>query len=391
MKVIPSLLFSVLLSFILNSCSDHENYSDSKAEKRPFNGSYSGDYLDKVAFPIGGIGAGMICLEGTGSISHVSVRNKMDFFHEPYSFAALCIKGDKNVAKVLEGPVPDWKKFGMPRTGRGADRSSYGLPRFDNSEFLARFPFGTVSLADPEIPLQVKIVGWSPFIPGDEDNSSLPLGALEYHFKNESGKPVEAVFSYNTKNFIKTDDNTHFRSSQKDGIGKAKNGFKLWQKGTKEHPEREGAFAVYVNDNNVVVNHCWFRGGWWDPVTMTWKNIEEGRLPARAPINESSPGASLSLPFSLEPGKEKTIRLMFSWYVPHTDIKTGQDVKNTSNGACCVTKTYVPWYAGKFKNIEEVIDYWTGNYDELQQKSKVFSKTFYDTNLPAEVTEAVAG
>ncbi|MBN1766244.1 MAG: hypothetical protein JW860_13370 [Sedimentisphaerales bacterium] len=30
-----------------------------------YNGPYTGTNLNRVAFPIGGIGAGMICLEGT--------------------------------------------------------------------------------------------------------------------------------------------------------------------------------------------------------------------------------------------------------------------------------------------------------------------------------------
>ena len=106
-----------------------------------------------VAFPIGGMGAGMVCLEGTGAISHVSARNQMDFFNEPYSFAALCIKGKENVAKVLEGPVPDRKVFGGPGTGNGTGRASYGLPRFEKAVFNARFPFGMIKLQDKEIPL----------------------------------------------------------------------------------------------------------------------------------------------------------------------------------------------------------------------------------------------
>ena len=40
---------------------------------------YTGEHLNKVAFPLGGMGAGMICLEGTGAFSHVSVRGHMDF------------------------------------------------------------------------------------------------------------------------------------------------------------------------------------------------------------------------------------------------------------------------------------------------------------------------
>ena len=50
---------------------------------RDYNGPYAGANLNRVAFPIGGIGAGMFCLEGTGAISHMSVRNRMEVFHEP--------------------------------------------------------------------------------------------------------------------------------------------------------------------------------------------------------------------------------------------------------------------------------------------------------------------
>ena len=54
-----------------------------QGEKRIYNGAYHDEYLSRVAFPIGGIGAGMFCLEGTGAISHMSVRNKPEVFHEP--------------------------------------------------------------------------------------------------------------------------------------------------------------------------------------------------------------------------------------------------------------------------------------------------------------------
>ena len=69
-------------------------------------GEYTGEHLNRVAFPLGGMGAGMICLEGTGALSHVSLRNKPEVFHEPCTFAAISVKGQTNVARVLEGPVP---------------------------------------------------------------------------------------------------------------------------------------------------------------------------------------------------------------------------------------------------------------------------------------------
>ena len=82
---------------------------------RPYNTPYTGENLNRIAFPIGGIGAGMFCLEGTGAISHLSVRNRPEIYNEPALFAALSVKGLTNGAKVLEGPVPTWKLFGPPR------------------------------------------------------------------------------------------------------------------------------------------------------------------------------------------------------------------------------------------------------------------------------------
>ena len=100
---------------------------------REFNGLYEGANLNRIAFPIGGMGTGMYCLEGYGAISTMSVRHKMEFFNEPTCFAAVCVLGDKpeqNIARVIEGPIPDWKYFGQAETGNGATGRTYGFPRF---------------------------------------------------------------------------------------------------------------------------------------------------------------------------------------------------------------------------------------------------------------------
>src|ERR1700740_1086983 len=59
---------------------------------RPYNTPYTNDHLARIAFPIGGLGAGMFCLEGTGAISHMSVRNSPDVFHSPLAFGACAVR-----------------------------------------------------------------------------------------------------------------------------------------------------------------------------------------------------------------------------------------------------------------------------------------------------------
>ena len=375
---------------------------NSTTEGRPFNTVYKGQNLNRVAFPIGGMGAGMFCLEGTGAISHMSVRNRPDVFNEPGIFGAICVKDLPYGAKVLEGPVPDWKKFGRPDAGNGSMGSIYGLPRFHYAEFETKFPFGIISLADKDLPLKTTITGWSPFIPGDEDNSGLPAGAMEYSFTNTGTKSLEAVFSFNARNFMAIED-------EKGSIKKIDNGFVLSCNGTKDKPHLLGDFAIYTNDPHTIVDHCWFRGGWFDPLTITWETIRGGNLKSTAPVEEGAPGASLYVPFTLLPGQTKKVQLMTAWYVPVTNIRIGDDVpqeetNNIQQGQCFTSDalgvdiadksytagTYKPWYSKRFKDVYDVAAYWQQQYEVLYKKSSLFKDAFYASTLPPEVVEAVA-
>lgn len=354
---------------------------------------YRGEYLNHVAFPIGGMGAGMICLEGTGHLSHFSVRNKPGVFQEPWLFSAVCIKERKNICRVLEGPVPKCKIFGRPNAGSGLGRTTtYGLPRFADAVFQARFPFGRVGLKDPAIPLKVEITGWSPFIPGDADDSSLPAAGLEYTFRNQSRKAVKAVFSFHSKNFLAA-------GTGGDSVQETRNGFILNQAGTDEKPWQEAAFYAAVAGSRAAVNYHWFRSGWFDAETMVWKEIEAGVPFSRPPVQEGSPspGASIYAPLDIPPGKSETVILLLCWYVPFTDIRIGKDPGEADAADCECEKerdrklpTYQPWYAGKFSGVAELSEYWRNNYERLKEKTLDFTDCFYDTNLPPEVVEAVS-
>ncbi|MGZ8554528.1 MAG: GH116 family glycosyl hydrolase [Chitinophagaceae bacterium] len=377
--------------------SDHKEY----LPKRQYNGPYTGEYLNRIAFPIGGLGAGMFCLEGSGAISHMSVRNKPEIFNEPGWFAAICIKGQKNVAKILEGPVPDWKKFGLSGAGNGLGGATTGLPHFQKAVFKTRFPFATIDLTDNDVPMNVQLIGWSPFIPGEDDNSSLPVGAIEYKFTNKSTATTDAVFSFNAKNFLKIENGTN-------SIHSLTKGFVLHEQGTKEKI-LPSSFAIFTDEGEAVIDHCWFRGGWWDPVTMVWNAVKNGEVKTVAPVESGAPGASLYVPFTLAPGKSKTIKVMMAWYTPESEITFGKMGDRKENcdpdSGCCGSpdvlnldkydknfdgKFYKPWYSSRFNSMKEVCDSWKENYNELKRKSGLFSNAFYASSLPAEVIEAIA-
>ena len=273
------------------------------AASRDYNDAYTGEHLGRVAFPLGGTGAGMVCLEGTGALSHVSVRNRPEVYNEPMTFSSIQMegkKGERTLVRVLEGPVPKWKAFGTPGSGNGLGGTSFGLPRFRSARLLARFPFATVQMAEGGLPLEVELTGWSPFTPPSPDESSLPVAALEYRFRNPTAEPVKAVYSFHARNFMAT-------GSGGDGVGAAEGGFVLRQEGSEEKPWDEGAFAAFVDERDAKVNCRWFRGGWFDPLTQLWNELERGETPERAPVvsggddGPPSPGGSLAVPISLGP------------------------------------------------------------------------------------------
>jgi uncharacterized protein (DUF608 family) len=391
MKAFKFVFLSFFVSVFLGSCDSNKPIA---VKNHSYNDSYSGSTLNRIAFPIGGIGAGMFCLEGTGAISQMSVRNRPDVFNEPCMFAAISLKGIKNGAKVLEGQVPDWKKFGPPNTGNGSNGTSWGLPRFESAKFLARFPFAYIDLVDKELPLEVHLKGWSPFIPNDADNSSLPTGAIEYSFKNTGNSELDAVFSYNSKNFMRQTGGrgapgTVVRPPSKLSIKPVTNGFVLSQEGPAEAPNDQGDFAIFTNEPNTVVDYCWFRGGWFDGLTMAWNTILNGEVKRNPPIDMGSPGASLFVPFKLKPGETKVIRIMMAWYVPNTTLKSGRDPEPLPEVVSGETN-YKPWYTSKFKDILGVVDFWAATYEDLLGKSEKFKDAFYASTLPPEVIEAVA-
>jgi len=356
----------------------------------------TGKQTHQIAFPLGGLGAGMVCLEGHGALGSVSLRHHPEPFNTPAVFAALCLKGKGGRAVLLEGPLPDYKVFGPHTfagfTGGKVSTRTAGLPRFSTCSFEAVFPFSKVTLSDKTLPVRVEIGGWSPFVPADADNSSLPVASLEYTFTNESAEPVEAVFSFNAENFM------HFKKSPQDPtdrvfgstqVRKTERGFILCQDGTKEEFWQKGCFCVQADSPGATVNPAWFRGGWFDSLTMAWKDVESGECINREEVGPEnpSPGGSLFVPVSVEPGASKTVRLLLSWYVPHSHVRTASPCDFQSDSP---KDYYRPWYSERFKNIEELTNWWVESYEDLRSRSERFAECLSAMTLDPAVKDAVS-
>jgi uncharacterized protein (DUF608 family) len=352
--------------------------------------AFTGEELDQIAFPMGGLGAGMMCLEGAGSLTHVSIREKPVIQNQPGIFAAISIRGPGTVARVLEGPVPKWKLYERRHACSGDAPMGTGLPRYAKATFRAHFPFARIDLEDPALPLAARITGWSPFEPGDPDNSSLPVAGLEYTFTHNGDEELDAVFSFNARNFVPavTDEWNQGPEAARSTRG-TPDGFVFYGGAWPKAQQQEAWFAAAVDDPALKVNLAWFRGRWFDPQTMAWRDVEQGAAYDRpVPTEGRQPvGATLFVPFHILPGQTKTIRVRLAWYAPTTRLR---EIAPAVEGAGQPSDYYQPWYSGRFAGIDEVSAYWRDHYTSLRQAAQRFSDCFFDSSLPPEALDAAA-
>lgn len=368
--------------------SERRNCADSSGQ-RAFNSPYEYPFTDRIAFPLGGMGAGMICLEGNGGLSKFCLRHWPELERECRVFSALAILGRPELARVLEGVVPAWKL--APQFPGPEQNSCWGLPRFRTASFNTRFPFGTVRLEDRDIPLAISLCGWSPFVPGDADSASLPVAGLEYRIENRSQDVIDAVFSFNSENIL-TDAGNRLKPAsvnRPDRITAIPGGFILCNSGDEDRPWTEGYLAAWVSDSHVTVNHAWA----FDSLSFLWRQFAVGAHDGRPPLeNQPATGASIFVPFKLSPGAVKTVTVHFAWYVPNSNLFEPQKAFKDGKRISCPRppQNYRPWYAARFSGISDVAQYWQENYEILKRDTHLFSSALQDSTLPPEIVEAVA-
>lgn len=352
---------------------------------------YQGENLEQIAFPLGGTGAGMFCVEGSGSLGSMSFRNAPDIFHEPCTFSALYVKQkEKSCARVLEGPVPRHKVFGTKGTlsGLAANHNfgkTYGLPRFSENSFRGEFPFAYLEFQEDEVPLEVSLTAFSPFLPLKPDDSCLPAATLIYTFKNNTDTAAEGIYSFNTFNFMLPEERKWYPVNHPEEVqGKVERiDAGLLLRGSESHP---GECLVCVDDRDVISHNDWFQGAWFDTLTMRWKEIAAGNVNSACRGDGKSPGGTLAVAFRLEPGEKKSIPVHLAWHVPHSDLRIGDETE----AASAEKATYRPWYSAVYKNAAQVMDYYRTEYDRLYESSDRFREALFASDLPQEALEALA-
>ncbi|MBV8931494.1 MAG: hypothetical protein JO285_02875, partial [Kutzneria sp.] len=146
---------------------------------------YAGDDLRHIGMPVGGGGCGQVYLGGDGQLWYLDLDNGPP---PPGTTGS----GD-NYAK----PHTQFSPFGHGFVLRTTTTDGQTVRRVDGTgfadvAFTGQYPLGTVDYRAADCPVSVRLEAFSPFVPGEVEDSTLPLTVLAYTLTNTSAKPVTA-------------------------------------------------------------------------------------------------------------------------------------------------------------------------------------------------------
>ena len=141
---------------------------------------YQGADLHKIGMPIGGICAGQLYLGGDGKLWHWDVFNRRD------------PTGAAHYATPLEPASPLDQGFALRVTHAGkSEERALDVAHWPDTSFIGEYPMAFVEYRASDFPITVALQAFSPFIPLETDDSSLPATVLEFTVKNMSTAVVE--------------------------------------------------------------------------------------------------------------------------------------------------------------------------------------------------------
>jgi uncharacterized protein (DUF608 family) len=332
---------------------------------------YDREHIYKIALPVGGIGTGTVSLGGRGNLQDWEIMSRPAKGYNPGSgrnnsafFTLYTEVGGKKDLRLLEGPVPFYEYEGSS----GAISTNHGLPRFKEASFEAAYPFGQVNLKTPQIPVNVKIRTFNPLIPGDIENSSIPIAVLDFELTNTSDKKIPFSICGTLQNSI--GNKNSFREEQ--GIS----GIFFTSGAPEKNADQWGDISMICSSKaSVSYRTAWLPERWGSSILDFWNDLSaDGKLDNRTDDKPNRPMASLANSDVLLAKEKRTIRFLITWYFPNRSAWAKEHLKN--------------FYSTKYSSSWDVALKTIPLLKQLENKTLEFVTAFCNAGIPPEVKEA---
>jgi non-lysosomal glucosylceramidase len=360
---------------------------------------YTGRNCFEISLPLGGIGTGCIGLKGNGALVDWEIFNRPNKNSlQGYShFAVKAMQGDRLVdARVLHGdigtPYDGHRYHGIGSAGphQGVGRNTLaGLPHFAGQTFTGEYPFAEIEFDRGSFPAEVRLLAFNPFIPLNDKDSTIPGAFFEITLTNRMSEAVDyTVCGVLTSPYSQAD--THPEMMAQGGVSV----MKISSEKETDDPTL-GHLCLATDCEEITFQRNLFRGSWFDQMNTYWNEFcATPRFADRLygedykiPVNNWMPLESslLAAHVTLQPGEERTVRFLISWYYP---VFTNYwNPANSSNAPDEVEdlEGFNKWrnyYAELFASGESVAWYAFEHWNRLKEESMMFKNALYACSMP---------
>lgn len=270
-----------------------------------------------------------------------------------------------------------------------------GFPHFEKVTFKGEFPIAQLQFEHGHFPGKITMEAFNPFIPTNENDSSIPAAFFKVQIKNTTKNPIDYTLALSCNNYYCRTNTLHYYEEQ--GDIKLIHLSNTNARSTTEY----GDLTIATLCPDVSYQNYWFRGRWFDNSSVFWQEFTSpGKLPQRnyessrqnPDSNDTSDIATLAAHIKIPPLKTETVSFVLSWSNPYVNNHwqithlglTEEEIEFRRK------QKWLNYYATIFKNSKESAIYSLKNFDRLYQDTLLYKKALFSSTLPAVVMDAIS-
>lgn len=370
---------------------------------------YQGSKTSQISFPLGGIGSGCIGLAGNGRLIDWEIFNRPNkgsvngFSHFAIRAEA---EGEVQDVRVLHGdlPAPYQGEMRAPRfsTAGWGPRREYltGLPHFNRVDFRGEFPLAELSFHDQTFPGSIQLLAFNPFIPTNEDDSSIPAAFFEFSITN----PTDQTITYTLVGALTSPLPAHNRNHVETadwGVN-----LNLCSDGVQPGETGHGDLTIATDagtdgEASVSWQQYWFRGTWFDNLEVYWNDLNtpgpiknrtyaaDGLVGKGVRFSDQDTGL-LAVHVSIAPGETRQIRYVISWSFPTCENYWKTNPEDAVAANATTDGTWKNYYATLWPDSRASARYALENWTRLFDETRRFKDALFASDLPPAALDAVS-
>ena len=345
---------------------------------------YAGKNLTGIEFPLGGIGAGCVFMDGAAQ------RTKWMFWgfwtkapvKDSFFAVRMRVGNDKPIVRALQTtPIGDLK----------------GL---DSLTFMGEYPFGRYDFHDSASPVKLCLEAYSPLVPPNEKDSGMPCAIYNLTAENTHREAVEVSFLATQQNAVGFGKQYEHNSNRVVRLNAASmvemttaqpaDGLPLqsprqvFQFQKPGDGQEFGSLALLAMAPEAVA--C---ASWDNLPRLVERFTEDGRvqgpLSATIPATGQTVNAAIAVPFVLKPGEKRTVTFALTWHFPNERQMWGSVTPEkfwksdfSQWSATAVGRQYANWWPDASAVAKDLV----ARLPELERRTRLFHDTLYASNLP---------